>query len=129
MVARIARECRSERGSRENFSSGPRSLFNFETPQPLRSVPKDHLLVRQVGLTKVAAVFDCRRHDRAHFDCPSRRQPEGELDAGGVIASARRGAKLLTISTGAPSTIDVEVEGTDRNCGSPSECHTGCGLA
>jgi hypothetical protein len=49
--AHRAREYRSERGSRENFSSGPHSSFGFDIPHVLRSAPKDHLLVRQMGLT------------------------------------------------------------------------------
>jgi hypothetical protein len=61
MSVRVLRVC----CPRSVIRTCPHSLFTFETPRPLCSVPKDHLLVRQMGLTKAAAVFDCRRHDRA----------------------------------------------------------------
>jgi len=48
----------------------------------LRSVPKDHLLVRQMGLTKVAAVFACRRHERALLSCASVTMPGCSLVRG-----------------------------------------------
>jgi hypothetical protein len=91
MSVRVLRVC----CPRSLIRTCPHSLFAFETPRAQCSVPKDHLLVRQMGLTKLAAVCDCRRHERAWLCCVDgvgwrRGHSSGEQRKAHVVVRTRR---------------------------------------